>query len=697
MAPADFDFVRFAGNALDVAIVIDGNGIILAASNSAVRLLGYSIETAIGRNVVEFVHEADFAIAAQLLSVAAEIAGSTRSVDIRILHQDGSWIAHEVLPLNLLASEGIIVLTCRNITERRRAEEERRAEEVRFRALATSAPIAIFQLSNEGGCEFVNERWTELTGQPMDRAVGSGWLDSIDHKDQRKLLSVQAGNADSGVLDLVLYGHNAVRKSVIGRWTALLDPDGNRVGFVGTMEDVTERKTLEERLLHQATHDALTGLPNRLILNEHLALSLARAKRTNERVGVIFCDLDRFKIVNDSLGHETGDRLLKAVARRMGQALRSSDVVGRFGGDEFVVLVSGKDDSAIREAASRLQAIFTEPFDIGLGRPYSSSGSIGIALSTPESTPETLLRDADVAMYRAKERGRGRAEEFDERLRARAMDRLALMSDLPHALANGELVLLYQPILGAPSCQIVSVEALVRWDHPTRGRLSPDVFIGLAEETGLILPIGDWILEHACQELLAVDGVMLNVNLSSLQVDDPGLVDRIARVLTRTGFPGHRLMLEITESVLMQNVEKTVETLSSLKALGVSIAVDDFGTGYSSLNYLSSFPIDSLKVDRSFIQGLGFQAESDREIVRTVIALAHSLGLRATAEGVETDAQLAALQLLGCDFVQGFLFDEPVPLDVLRANWITSPTLGPRFDTPDGMTLRNGAPTLLTR
>jgi diguanylate cyclase (GGDEF)-like protein/PAS domain S-box-containing protein len=675
MAVANYDFVRFAGNALDVAIVIDGTGLILAASSSAVPLLGYAIDAAIGRNVVEFVHEEDFDTAAQLLSVAAEIAGTTRSVDIRILHHDGSWIAHEVLPLNLLSSDGIIVLTCRNITERRRVESERLADELRFRALATSVPIAIFRLTNDGSCEFVNERWTELTGQPLQDAVGSGWIRSIDRKDQLKLVGIQTGSADSGVLDLALYGQNGLRKSVIGRWAALFGPDGNRIGFVGTMEDVTERKTLEERLVHQATHDALTGLPNRLILNEHLALSLARAKRTNEQVGVIFCDLDRFKIVNDSLGHETGDRLLKAVARRMSTALRETDVVGRFGGDEFVVLVSGPDESAIREAANRLQAIFVEPFDIGLGRPYASSGSIGIALSTPESTPETLLRDADVAMYRAKERGRGRAEEFDERLRARALDRLALMSDLPHALANNELVLLYQPILGTPACEIFSVEALVRWDHPTRGRLSPDVFIGLAEETGLILPIGDWILEQACRELLPVNGVMLNVNLSSLQVDDPGLVDRVAAALERTGFPGSRLMLEITESVLMQNVEKTVETLRGLKALGVSIAVDDFGTGYSSLNYLSSFPIDSLKVDRSFIQGLGFHAESDREIVRTVIALAHSLGLRATAEGVETDAQLAALRLLGCDFVQGFLFDEPVTLDALCTNWITSPAL----------------------
>ncbi len=675
MALGNYEFVRFAGNALDVAIVIEASGTIVAASNSAVPLLGYELTSLVGSNVVEFVHPGDLELASRLLSTAGEIAGTTRSVDVRILHQSGAWIPHEVLPLTLLATEGIIILTCRNISERLKIQSERLAVELRFRALAMSVPIAIFQLTNDGFCEFVNQRWTELTGQPMDEATGTGWINVIDRTDQLKLLSVQAGTAVTGVMDLKLHGHNGQHRSIIGRWSALFDTEGQRTGFVGTMEDVTERKTLEERLVHQATHDALTGLPNRLILNEHLAHSLARSKRTNERVGVIFCDLDRFKIVNDSLGHETGDRLLKAVARRMTTALRETDVVGRFGGDEFVVLVTGPDDAAIREAADRLHGIFAAPFDIGLGRPYASSGSIGIALSTADSTPETLLRDADVAMYRAKERGRGRAEEFDERLRARALDRLALISDLPHALANNELVLLYQPILGTPECQLVSVEALVRWDHPTRGRLSPDVFIGLAEETGLILPIGDWILEHACRELMSSKGVMLNVNLSAVQVDDPGLVNRVASALERTGFPAARLMLEITESVLMQNVEKTVETLRELKALGVSIAVDDFGTGYSSLNYLSSFPIDSLKVDRSFIQGLGFQAESDKEIVRTVIALAHSLGLRATAEGVETDAQLAALRLLGCDFVQGFLFDQPVSLEVLRSNWITSPAL----------------------
>ncbi len=677
MADGKFDFVRFAGNALDIAIVIDSDGVIVAASDSVVPLLGYEIVENLGRNVVEFVHPDDLEQASTLLAIAEEIAGQTRTIDIRIQHAHGHWIPLEVLPRNLLARDGIIILTCRDMSERLRIQAERLTEELRFRALAVSVPIAIFRISNTGECEFVNERWSDLTGQQSAAAIGPGWLDVIDRHDQLKFLAIETGTGDSGTMDLLLHDLRGGRRNAIGRWAALFAPDGSRTGFVGTIEDVTERKTLEERLLHQATHDSLTGLPNRLILNEHLNYMLAKAKRTGERIGVIFCDLDHFKIVNDSLGHETGDLLLKAVARRMSSALRDTDIVGRFGGDEFVVVVSGPTDDSIRSAADRLRGIFDTPFEIGLGRPYASTGSIGIALSDHQSTPETLIRDADVAMYRAKERGRGRAEEFDERLRSRALDRLALMSDLPLALVNDELVLLYQPILCAPNNELASVEALVRWDHPTRGRLSPDAFIALAEETGLILPIGDWVLEHACRELLLLDTVMLNVNLSALQVADEGLVDRVAASLIKTGFPAQRLMLEITESVLMSNVDLTVKTLNRLKDLGVSIAVDDFGTGYSSLNYLSRFPIDSLKVDRSFIQGLGLPTGGDNEIVRTVIGLAHSLGLQATAEGVENVSQLATLRSLGCDFVQGFLFDEPVSLDRLRETWINSTAASP--------------------
>ncbi len=664
-----FDFIRFAGNDLDVAVVIDALGTMLAVSESIHPLLGHDIAPNIGRSVVDFVHPDDLPLAVAMLEAANEIVGTTRSFEIRIRHADGRFIPLDVMPRNMLASDGIMILTCRDISDRLRVQAERSAEEERFRAVALCAPIAIFKITIDGACEFVNERWTELTGQSSSDALGAGWLDVVDRHDQLRLVAIQNGVNDSGSLDLTLHNRGGGRRNVIGRWVAISTADGGRAGYVGTMEDVTERRTLEERLLHQATHDSLTGLPNRLLLNEHLARILAASRRSGDRVGVIFCDLDRFKVVNDSLGHETGDHLLKAVARRFGGALRASDVVGRFGGDEFIVLVSGPDDDTVRAAANRLRSLFDEPFEIGLGRPYAVTASIGIALSDEHSTSETLLRDADVAMYRAKERGRGRAEEFDERLRERALDRLALMNDLPYAVANGELIVLYQPIVKTQGNELSAVEALVRWRHPTRGELSPDAFIALAEETGSIVAIGDWVMEQACRDLLSVDEVTVNVNLSALQVRDGELADRVAAILLQTGFPASRLVLEITESVLMHDMDTAVETLRRLKALGVSITVDDFGTGYSSLSYLSVFPIDALKVDRSFVRGMTSSVGGDNEIIRTVISLAHSLGLRATAEGVETSFQLDALQRLGCDFAQGFLFDEALSIECLRDRW----------------------------
>jgi diguanylate cyclase (GGDEF)-like protein len=462
---------------------------------------------------------------------------------------------------------------------------------------------------------------------------------------------------------LRLFGRSGALLTVIGRWTAV-DENGVVTGYVGTIEDVTERKALEARLSYQATHDALTGLPNRSTLNDRLAKSLRQSAESGDKVGVMFCDLDRFKVVNDSLGHDTGDRLLISVAQRLSSLLGMSELIARFGGDEFVVMCIGTDD-AIRTAAKQLQDVFVQPFEVGIGRPYTCTASIGIAVSRIESTPETMLRDADVAMYRAKESGRGRSQEFDDKLRTRALDRLALESDLPLAIQNGELELLYQPIVDAKDSSLVSVEALVRWDHPTRGRLSPEVFIGLAEETGFILDIGDWVLERACTDVLPKNGVTLNVNLSAKQVHDDKLVTRVAEILKRTGFPSSRLVLEITESALIRDSERAVATLTVLKALGLSIAIDDFGTGYSSLSYLSQFPVDALKVDRSFVTGLDLPS-GDHEIVRAVIALAHALGLKATAEGVETHGQLMHLRSLGCDLVQGYLFDRPGLLEELQ-------------------------------
>jgi diguanylate cyclase (GGDEF)-like protein/PAS domain S-box-containing protein len=668
---ATFDFVRFAGNSSDVAIVIDSLGTILAVSHSVSLLLGYASDDQVGRNVVEYVHPDELDLAVGLLAAAKEIAGQTASISVKVKHAAGHWVPFEVLPLNLLSTDGFIVLTGRDVSERHRLQRQTESDEKRFRALATSAPVAIFHIDLDGNCEFVNDRWTELSGQVFNDALGQGWISIIDRQDQLKLASIRDGLENSGMFSMSLHTKSGLLRSVVGRWTALFDEvDGRRTGYVGTIEDVTEQRALEALLMHQATHDSLTGLPIRVVLHEHLVHSLARAERGGHRVGAIFVDLDRFKVVNDSLGHEAGDRLLTAVASRMTSSLRATDIVGRFGGDEFVVIAEGKNDQWILELTARIQSIFVEPFELGIGQPYSCTASIGIALSVPGSTPETLMRDADAAMYRAKERGRGRAEQFDARMRERAVDRLALESDLRRAVSADELVVLYQPIVRSAGRSLTAVEALVRWNHPVRGLLSPEAFIGIAEETGLILPLGDWILERACRDLADADNVTLNVNLSARQFHDELLVDRITDLVGRTGFSPNRLRLEITESVLASNFDEAIGILGRLKSLGVSIAVDDFGTGYSSLNYLSKFPVDSLKIDRSFIQGLGSQS-GDSHIVRTVIALAHALDLTATAEGVETEGQLAELCSLGCDFAQGYFFDKPVSLERLRSVWLS--------------------------
>jgi diguanylate cyclase (GGDEF)-like protein/PAS domain S-box-containing protein len=658
---------RFAGNARDIVVAVDPQGVLVAASQSVQRILGYVVDDIVGTSMLRYLHPEDLTLAATLLADAPSLAGSTETVEVRVLHANGSAVPFEILPLNMLTTDGIVVMTGRDVTERHRLETERRATEERFQAVAKAAPVAIFRLDPSGQCEFINDCWTELCGQPVEDALGMGWIGVVARRDQNKLAALRDSDRDTGTVDLVLYDHRIqARHEVVGRWARLFDPTGTNIGFVGTLEDVTERRALEARLSHQATHDPLTGLPNRVIINEHLRLQLLESLQSVERFAVVFCDLDRFKVVNDSLGHDTGDRLLISVAARLRAVLREGELVGRFGGDEFVVFAPVKDATASAELTERLRGVFEEGFDIGIGHPYPCTASMGVAVADVDSTPESLLRDADVAMYRAKEQGRGRSEEFDGRLRARALERLTLEADLPGAMRNDQLVVLYQSIVSVGTGKLHAVEALLRWDHPVRGRLSPEVFLSIAEEGGLILEIGEWVLQRACTDLLALEGVRLNVNLSARQVHDEHLVARVAKVLESTGFPGERLILEITESALLSNSAATLATMQQLKALGVSIAVDDFGTGYSSLTYLSKFPIDALKVDRSFVQGLG-QTSSDGEIVRAVVALADALGLTTTAEGVETKGQLARVQDLGCDLAQGYLFDRPFATEELHA------------------------------
>jgi diguanylate cyclase (GGDEF)-like protein/PAS domain S-box-containing protein len=456
--------------------------------------------------------------------------------------------------------------------------------------------------------------------------------------------------------------------------TALRGSDGQITQISAVGRDVTERRRFEAELAHQATHDALTDLPNRALLLDHLELALARAQRDGHLVALLFLDLDRFKTVNDTLGHDAGDALLIATAERIREGLRPADTVARLGGDEFVVLCEDVHDEhhAVSIAQRILSVIESTPFVIG-GVEVPTTASVGIALSPggDAAHPEALLRDADAAMYRAKEHGRARLELFDESMRRRAAQRMQLADELAAALDEGQIVVHYQPCVDLASGVVNAVEALARWEHPTRGLLPPGEFIALAEETGLIVGLGLRVLSAACtqgrrwQDELGDAAPRIHVNLSARQLTTANLPLLVQGVLDASGLKPSSLCLEITESVLMDDAQVSIDVLGHLKRLGVVIAIDDFGTGYSSLSYLRRFPVDVLKVDRSFVDGLG-PDEEDSAIVAAIVNLARTLELEAVAEGVETAEQLELLRRLGCGGGQGFYFSRPAPPEVVR-------------------------------
>ena len=427
------------------------------------------------------------------------------------------------------------------------------------------------------------------------------------------------------------------------------------------------RRAFDEAV-HQATHDPLTGLPNRSLVLDRLDQALFRAERSGARVTVLFADLDRFKVVNDSFGHSVGDGVLLTVSERLLAAVRPHDTVGRLAGDEFIVVCEDLTDEEAALVADRVSTAVSAPILLG-GRDTVITASIGIAHAERGTRAEDILRDSDVAMYRAKERGRARIELFDAELRHRMLARLEMERTLRSAIGDGGLRLHYQPIVCFDDWRVVAAEALVRWEHPERGMVQPAEFISLAEESGLILPLGRWVLGEACRQLAAWrsagrTGLRVTVNLSARQFSDPDLIAVVAEALARAGLPADALWLEITESVLMEEVEATAETLRALKRLGVHLSVDDFGTGYSSLSYLKRFPVDLLKIDRSFVDGLGTDPD-DGAIVLAIVSLAKALRLSVVAEGVEHPWQLEALRGLGCNAVQGYLLGRPGPPDCL--------------------------------
>ena len=558
------------------------------------------------------------------------------------------------------------------IKEQERISKALQESEENFRNAFDYAAIGMALVSPGGRWLQVNRSLCDIVGHSEQELLATDFQ-SVTHPDDREAVCAQAAKLLEGHIQTYQLEQRFFHKSGHSVWAMLSvslirDAEGGPRHLIFQIQDITDRKRAEERLLHDALHDALTGLPNRALFMDHLRLAVERARRRESRqFAVLFLDLDRFKVINDSLGHMVGDQLLVGIAHRLEDCLRPGDLVARLGGDEFTVLL--EDIGSVSEAtavAERLQRELSRPFALA-GREVFTTVSIGIAPSTVgHDRPENFLRDADTAMYCAKMLGKARHEVFDKNMHARAVTQLQLETDLRRAVEREEFFVQFQPIVSLETGGIRSFEALVRWRHPEHGLISPGAFIPVAEETGLIVPLGRWVLTEACRQMRLWQTqhperppLSVSVNLSSKQFTQPDLIAQIQQALEETGLAPSSLKLEITESVVMENIEKAAEMLRELRALGVELSIDDFGTGYSSLSYLHRFPIDTLKIDRSFVTRMAENNEN-MEIVRTIVMLAHNLKMNVVAEGVETEQQLMQLMALGCGYAQGFYFSKPL-------------------------------------
>jgi diguanylate cyclase (GGDEF)-like protein/PAS domain S-box-containing protein len=648
----------------DAIIILEPEtGIVLDVNDYACKMYGYSREEFIGQSFKDN------------FSGDRHFAGSSDREAIEsfetVHYQKNGTPVNILINSSIIEFEGkpAIMNINRDVTSRIKADNALRESEYKLRMLVENMSEGVIHLDLNDRIIFINKRFCEMSGYREEELIGQNASTLLLDDEGVKIVEKANQRGRQGISEnyelQLRTAQGKVIWSLVGA-VPMINSDGQVIGSMSVHTDITERKRAEEQLIYNALHDALTGLPNRALFLEHLRRALGHSPRRKKTFAVLFLDFDGFKLINDSLGHMEGDSLLKMIARRLESLLRGDDVVARLGGDEFTILLDDlKDSKDAYFVVERIQDILKEPFILG-GREVFISASIGIALRDKKyKTPEEMLRDADIAMYRAKSSGKGRHEIFSREMHEQVSNRLRLETELRLALERNEFTVFYQPIMQIDNNQLIGFEALVRWFHPERGQIMPGEFIPIVEETGLIVPLGEWILRESCRQVRdwqrrwpSRSDITISVNLSCKQFMQPDLVGRVAAILKETGLEARFLRLEVTESHVMENSDVAITIMNRLRELGVQLSIDDFGTGYSSLSYLQRLPINYLKIDRSFINLMNSKHENG-EIVRAIVMLAKNLNMQVIAEGIETEDQAQKLISLDCPFGQGYFYFKP--------------------------------------
>ena len=658
----------------DIILFTDADDRIIDANDRAVAAYGGSRKALLQRTLPELLAPAARAAFARRWQQAGQSEGAIfttvcrrsdnttfpAEVSVRLIEVDGRTFRHSSI----------------RDTSQRQALEVPASDRWKFYAnVLDYFPDPVWWADPDGqGCYF-NQSWLEFTGSTLEQELGDGWIANI-HPDDREdwLRTLQEACRERRPLtrEYRLKHHSEEYRWIFDRSKPCLDVDGALLGYVGSCHDVQEEKQLQKQLHYIGQYDPLTSLPNQNLLEDRLRQALANAGRSKRQVVLLFTDLDCFKIVNDSLGYKVGDQLLQQVAKRLKRCLRAGDTLSRRGGDEFMVMLSDLrhiEDAA--HVAEKLLKSLAEPYTID-GIELHISASIGISIYPDDGRDvETLLRNADMAMYFAKQNGRNRYQFFTSEMNSRAYEFLMMQNHLRRALERGEFELNYQPQVDLRKGIIIGAEALLRWRHPEMGMIAPGRFIPIAEESGLIVPIGEWVMHEACRQgrlwrEAGLPELSIAINLSAVQFRKKDILKTIERALQENRFDPSLLELELTEGTVMQDAEDAIAVLQELKAMGIKLSIDDFGTGYSSLSYLKRFPIDQLKVDRSFVRDVTSN-EDDAEITRAIIGMAHGLGLKVIAEGVEYEDQLKFLRWQKCDNMQGYYFSRPLQAEAFEA------------------------------